>query len=50
MAFFTKMTSSTQDVNKKNAVIMGRKTWESVPKKFKPFANRINVILSNSIK
>jgi dihydrofolate reductase len=49
MAFFTKMTSTVIDGNKKNAVIMGRKTWESVPKKYKPFSNRINVILSNSV-
>lgn len=47
MAYFTKMTSSTKDKSKKNVVIMGRKTWESIPLKYKPLANRINIILSS---
>jgi dihydrofolate reductase len=35
----------TNDDNKKNAVIMGRKTWESLP--IKPLKNRINIIITS---
>ena len=31
-----------------NAVIMGRNTWESLPEKVRPLANRINIIVSES--
>ena len=33
-----------------NAVIMGRKTYESIPPKFRPLPGRINVILSRNDK
>ena len=36
------------DLHRLNAVIMGRKTWESLPIRFKPLPNRINVVLSRS--
>lgn len=43
MKLFTKYTIG----NNKNAIIMGRKTWESLPKK--PLCNRINIVLSNTL-
>lgn len=48
MTYFTEMTKNTVDATKKNVVIMGRRTWDSIPPKFKPLSNRINFILSRS--
>merc|ERR1712167_293029 len=46
MRYFRKVTSTVEKQNHFNAVIMGRKTWESIPKKFRPLSGRINVVLS----
>jgi len=50
MKYFKKMTASTKDFSKRNAVIMWRKTWESIPEKYRPLPYRINCVLSRSIK
>lgn len=47
MAHFKKVTTSAP-AGKTNAVIMGRKTWDSIPPKFRPLSDRINVVLSRS--
>lgn len=44
---FRKITS-TCSPNKRNAVIMGRKTWESIPKKFRPLPERLNIVLTRT--
>ena len=31
-----------------HAVIMGRKTWESLPPKFRPLPNRLNIVVTRS--
>jgi hypothetical protein len=46
MAYFKTLTSATRDSGSMNAVIMGRKTWDSIPAKFRPLSERINVVIS----
>ncbi|KAL1534827.1 Bifunctional dihydrofolate reductase-thymidylate synthase 1 [Salvia divinorum] len=48
LKLFKDITMNTSDSNKKNAVIMGRKTWESIPPKFRPLSGRLNVVLTRS--
>lgn len=46
MAAFKRITSTAPRPDAPNAVIMGRKTWESIPPKFRPLAGRTNVVLT----
>lgn len=46
---FRKVTSVAVP-NKMNCVIMGRKTWESLPLSSRPLKNRMNIILSNTLQ
>mmetsp|Transcript_23387 Transcript_23387/g.36100 ORF Transcript_23387/g.36100 Transcript_23387/m.36100 type:complete len:231 (+) Transcript_23387:112-804(+) len=53
MKHFRQVTSSSSSVDidgdtKINAVIMGRKTWDSIPPKFRPLEGRTNVVLTRS--
>ena len=50
LKFFKDVTLQTSHSEKKNAVIMGRKTWESIPLKYRPLPGRLNVILTRSPK
>ena len=45
--YFKQITTDSLDW-KKNAVIMWRKTWDSIPEKYKPLPNRVNCILSRN--
>jgi dihydrofolate reductase/thymidylate synthase len=47
---FKDITTAVTDPAKKNAVIMGRKTWESLPPKFCPLPGRVNLVLSKEGK
>uniref|UniRef100_A0A5B7AZH1 Bifunctional dihydrofolate reductase-thymidylate synthase n=1 Tax=Davidia involucrata TaxID=16924 RepID=A0A5B7AZH1_DAVIN len=48
LKFFKDVTVTTSDHVKKNAVIMGRKTWESIPLEHRPLPGRLNVVLTRS--
>ena len=48
MQYFKQLTRSTADPLKRNAVIMGRKTWQSIPEKLRPLADRVNVVISRN--
>ena len=43
---FKEITTRGTSSERQNAVVMGRKTWESIPEKFRPLANRLNVVIS----
>jgi dihydrofolate reductase len=47
MQYFKNVTSTAPE-GKRNAVIMGRKTWESIPVKFRPLTDRINVVITRN--
>jgi len=48
MAFFKKVTTAAASDGRQNAVIMGRKTWDSIPAKFRPLPGRLNVVLTSA--
>ena len=52
MAHFSRVTKAVASGSegKTNAVIMGRKTWDSIPKKFRPLPGRLNIVLSSQEK
>ncbi|KAF8609458.1 hypothetical protein BDV93DRAFT_518273 [Ceratobasidium sp. AG-I] len=53
MAYFARTTSaagispSATPNAEINAVVMGRKSWESIPPKFRPLKGRLNVVISS---
>lgn len=49
MAYFTTMTTKVADTSKTNAVIMGRRTWDCIPDKYRPLSNRVNVVLTHNV-
>ena len=52
MAAFKRITTTTAATAARsgttNAVVMGRKTWDSIPAKFRPLPGRTNVVLTRN--
>lgn len=46
LAYFQKLTTVTDDPRRRNMVVMGRKTWDSLPSSSRPLAKRLNVVLT----
>ena len=47
MAHFVELTRGSGP--EENAVIMGRKTWDSIPERFRPLKQRRNIVLSRAL-
>ena len=45
---FKEITTKTRDKNKRNVVIMGRKTWDSLPAQFRPLPGRVNIVITRN--
>ena len=50
LQYFRYITTQTEKQWKRNAVIMWRKTWDSLPNKFKPLDDRHNIVISRQKK
>ncbi|WVQ79923.1 hypothetical protein IAT38_002024 [Cryptococcus sp. DSM 104549] len=49
MKYFARVTTGetpSSNPDQQNILIMGRKTWESIPPKFRPLKNRRNLVIS----
>ena len=47
LAFFKALTTSAPE-GKRHAVLMGRRTWESLPPRVRPLPGRLNVVVSRN--
>ncbi len=45
---FRSLTQGTLTPENQNAVVMGRKTWDSIPERFRPLPGRLNVVLTRN--
>lgn len=49
MKMFAAITTSVSNNEKVNAVIMGRKTYESLPDAYRPLPKRLNIVISTTL-
>jgi dihydrofolate reductase len=47
MKYFAQATTTAPE-GQVNAVVMGRNTWESIPKKYRPLPRRVNIVTSRN--
>ncbi|XP_022213566.1 dihydrofolate reductase [Drosophila obscura] len=50
LKYFSRTTKRTSDPNKRNVVIMGRKTYFGVPASKRPLPERLNIVLSTTLQ
>uniref|UniRef100_A0A182YN11 dihydrofolate reductase n=1 Tax=Anopheles stephensi TaxID=30069 RepID=A0A182YN11_ANOST len=48
LKYFSRTTKKVEDANKRNAVIMGRKTYFGVPESKRPLPDRLNIVLTRN--
>lgn len=48
LKYFKQVTTKNNISDQKNIVVMGRKTWDSIPEKYKPLSGRMNIILTRN--
>ena len=46
--FLKRITTETSEPNLRNAVIMGRKTFDTIPPRFRPLKKRLNVVVTRN--
>jgi dihydrofolate reductase len=49
ISYFNKLTVETTQSRQVNAVIVARRTWESIPEKFRPLPDRLNIVISQKL-
>jgi dihydrofolate reductase/thymidylate synthase len=49
-AFFKQLTRETAALDRRNAVVMGRRTWEAIAPVSRPLGGRLNVVLTRQAR